>query len=287
MRATGGGTLVARVCGNMTRNVFAWGVRGLGLCVLLSATGCLGTAQDEVDEADLASSTEALSNDGVWMGNASGRVYTTSGGIDYEDIQSNHVFNAMRDSTWPTSSPKRYSIIDWADWENYNEDMSRYGVPGEGQCGDAARAHYGAEPGKKWCTEYARWVLRAGGLRNIRYCKTSFIGCVDYVYLSEASTVDDMVKLFTANGGWTNRANLTINSFQPGDYMAVMSHNLHKNHSAIIMAVSSDKRWVYTSEGNVTSSTGRDCVWYNRRNLYVNGVLDSEIDGVGSASVAF
>lgn len=259
----------------------------LGLALLsFAATACVAEAVENEEEA-VSSAQSALTNDGVWMGEASGHVYTRGGGIAYEDIQSNHIFNAMRDSTWPTTAPKRYSIIDWADWENYGEDMSRYGVVGEGRCGDAARKFYGAGSGKQWCSEYARWVLRKGGLRNIRYCKTSFIGCLDYVYLSEADTVDDLVKLFSANGGWIHRASLTSSSFQPGDYMALTTLDIHKNHSAIIMAVSADKRFIYTSEGNVTTEDGKDCVWYMRRDLYKDGVLNPDIDGVGKVNVAF
>lgn len=260
----------------------------LAWVVLLSvgATGCVATAGD--DDGDLASEQSSLANDGVYLGNATGHVFVSAGGIASTDIQSNHIFNAMRASTWPTTAPKRYSIIDWADWENYDEDMSKYGVPGSaGRCGEAARSFYGAGSGKKWCTEYARWVLRKGGLRDIRYCKTSIIGCVDYVYLSEADTVDDMVKLFSANGGWINRASLTYDSFQPGDYMALTSHQIKKNHSAVIMGVSADKRFIYTSEGNVTFNGGKDCVSYMRRPLYTNGVLDSDIDGIGKVNVAF
>jgi len=258
----------------------------LSLVMLLgvTASGCVGAVGDGSEGDEEVGSTEgALTNDGVWMGSATGNVYTSSGGIGYGDIQSNHIFNAMRDSSWPTSAPKAYSIIDWADWENYGANSSTYGVPGTiGLCGATARNRYNAASGSAWCTEYARWVLRQGGLRDIRYCKTSFIGCLDYGYLSEARTVNDMVQLFTANGGWVNRASLSLDVFKPGNYLALMSNNLHKNHSAIIMAASADHNTLYTSEGNVD-----DCVRYMVRPIYVNGAFNPEFDGVGKASVAF
>ena len=99
--------------------------------------------------------------------------------------------------------------------------------------------------------------------------------------------MNDMVQLFTANGGWIHRASLKPDSFRPGNYLAMTSHDIHKNHSGIIMSVSSDLRYLYTSEGNVTGDDNKDCVQYMRRDLYVDGVLDSQIDGVGDISVAF
>jgi len=261
---------------------------GLAMVLGLSASGCIAGAGDGTEDEHVESTQDALTNDGIYVGNYSGNTYRYSTGIAFTEVQSYHIFNAMRDdSTWPTSSPKAYSVIDWADWENYGEDMSRYGSPGPGLCGDTARQHYGAASGAKWCTEYARWVLRKAGLKNIRYCKTSFIGCLDYGYLSEARTVNDMVQLFSANGGWIHRASLKPEHFKPGNYLALTSHDIHKNHSAIIMSVSSDQRWLYTSEGNVTGDDGRDCVYFMRRDLYVNGALNTDIDGVGDISVAF
>ena len=260
---------------------------GFAMVLGFSASGCIVAPGDGSEDENAESIQNALVNGGVYMGNSSGRMFRNAGAIAYTDIQSDHIFNAMRDSTWPTTAPKAYSVIDWADWENYAEDMSRYGEPGPGLCGATARQHYGAESGAKWCTEYARWVLRKGGLRNIRYCKTSFIGCLDYGYLSEARTVNDMVQLFTANGGWIHRASLKADHFRPGNYLALTSHDIHKNHSAIIMSISADMRWLYTSEGNVTQGDGRDCVDYKTRDLYVNGELNPDIDGVGDISVAF
>jgi len=261
---------------------------GLAMLFCLSASGCVTSVGEGNDEDSVGSTSAALTNDGVYMGDYSGRMYRSAGAIPFDSVSSENIFNAMRDSTWPTSAPKAYHVIDWADWENYAEDMNKYGNPAEhGLCGEEARQHYNAASGAKWCTEYARWVLRQGGLKDIRYCKTSFIGCLDYVYLKEARTVNDMVQLFTANGGWIDRARLTPDAFRPGNYLAMMSHKLHKNHSGIIMSVSSDRRYLYTSEGNVTGDDGKDCVYYQVHDLYVDGVLDSQIDGVGDISVAF
>jgi hypothetical protein len=85
-----------------------------------------------------------------------------------------------------------------------------------------------------------------------------------------------------------NRAHLTLDSFKPGNYLAMMSHDLHKNHSAVIMSASADHRWLYTSEGNATDAEGHnDCVRYEQRPLWLNGEINPEFDGVGSVSVAF
>jgi hypothetical protein len=234
------------------------------------AVGCGTEEAADLEQVDLVQS--ALTNGGVWMGDASGRIYTTAGGTTYENISSSQIYTAMRSSGWPTKSPPRYNIIDWADWQNY-----------QGLCGAPAHSRYGAAAGSKWCTEYSRWILRTAGLRNIRYCLTHFIGCLDYVYLSEADSVDDMVNLFSENGGWINQANITLSDIQPGDYLALTgSSGEKKSHSGIVMAVSSDGRHVYTSEGNVG-----DCVRFNRRDLFINGVLNSKINGLGKVNVAF
>jgi hypothetical protein len=235
------------------------------------ATNLVGCAA-EIGDENIEAEREALVNGGISMG-ADGRI----------DVTSMHVFNAMRATDWPTKSPKRYSIVDWADWENYAENMDIYGDgPGEGMCGATAKAHYGTDA-NLWCTEYSSWVLRRGGLRNIRYCKTSFLGiCGDYEYLDEASTVSDMVDLFLANGGWVKRANIGVDTIEPGDYMAMTTNGIRKNHSVIVMAVSSDRRHFYTSEGN-----SGDCVRFGHYYLYDGNGLNPIIDGIGKVNVAF
>jgi hypothetical protein len=241
---------------------------------VLALVGCGGEPWED-DAGDVEQVQSALTNGGVWMGDASGRLYTTSGGVSFEDIQSYHVYNAILNSNWQTKAPIRFDIVDWADWENR-----------AARCGADAHARYGVASGTKWCTEYARWIMFQGGVRNIRYCLTHFIGCLDYVYLNEVDSVAKMVTMFSENGGWISEPNIRLADILPGDYLALTnSSGAKKSHSAIVMAVSFDGRWVYTSEGNVG-----DCVAFMRRPLFPNGTsaaIHPDIDGLGRMHVAF
>ena len=68
-----------------------------------------------------------------------------------------------------------------------------------------------------------------------------------------------------------------------GDYLALRGPDGKSfGHSALIMAVSSDYRYVWTSEGNVG-----DCVAFKQRDFFVNGKLNPDINGWGSITVMF
>jgi hypothetical protein len=150
-----------------------------------------------------------------------------------------------------------------------------------GMCGAPAEQRYGMTQGSNWCSEYARSILLWSGFRNIRYCYTHVITCLDYFYLSEAHDVEEMVTLFAENGGWTNRSNTRTTTPRPGDYVALTgSSGKPKSHSAIVLGVSNDFRYIWTSEGNLG-----DCAGSQRRDFYVDGVLDSKINGFGNASI--
>jgi hypothetical protein len=97
------------------------------------------------------------------------------------------------------------------------------------------------------------------------------------VYLSEADTVSDMVELFDAHDGWIAQSSIKASSPQPGDYLALKgSDGKRLGHSALVMAVSSDSRYIYTSEGNVN-----DCVKFMKRRFFTDGQLNSDINGLG------
>jgi hypothetical protein len=240
----------------------------MALAAGLALSAC-GPQNEGMDDA-VEQSQHAITNDGYWMG-TNGRMYSMVASLD--GVQSYHIYNAASLGSWSTSNPQRYRIVDWSDWENIGA-----------RCGAEARSRYNAASGSKWCTEYARWILWISGLRDIRYCKIDFLGlCLEYVYLSGASTVSDMVGLFSANGGWIREGDITLDKIQPGDYIALTgSSGERKSHSGIVMSVAGNGRYIYTSEGNVG-----DCVHYMIRDLFVDGVLNPEIDGIGKANVAF
>jgi hypothetical protein len=244
----------------------------LGVLVFaVAAMGCGPT--EDIDARDVATSKSALTNDGYWLGQSTGKLYSDNSPANWEGVTSEHIWWAAYNQTvWTTNNPKRWSIIDVTGWENW------YGL-----CGAEARPRYGADSSEAWCSEYAQWSLRSAGLRNIRYCALKVLGvCLDYEYLNEANSVNDLVNLFSKNGGWVNEWNITTGTIQPGDYVALRGSAGYRGHSGMVMAISSDYRWLWTSEGNVGN-----CVQFMRRDLFVNGVLNPDINGIGKSNVAF
>ena len=73
----------------------------------------------------------------------------------------------------------------------------------------------------KWCSEYARSILRWSGVEDMRYCKFDLLGCLDWVHLSEASNVADLIGIYSANEGWIDRDDVRPTTPQPGDYVAL------------------------------------------------------------------
>ncbi|HXI56223.1 MAG TPA: hypothetical protein VNO55_09195 [Polyangia bacterium] len=174
--------------------------------------------------------------------------------------------------------PRRQSIVNMALLQTrwYGRDGQIWGGDGTtGACGDPARKIYGASTwpvSVEWCTEFARTVLRWGGAANIND-------------LWDATDVDDMQEVFQPYGWWIERNAFNANSFwngaEAGDYLTVVgSSGNHFGHSAIIVGVSDDKRWLFTVEGNVD-----DCVMYQRRPYMVNGQLADNIDAFGKADL--
>jgi hypothetical protein len=194
---------------------------------------------------------------------SSGRLYATR---DYESISYTTVVAAAAGTSWHTNNPKRFSVIVTA----MNE------VRG-GLCGNAARARYNAI--NNWCSEFARWVLLAAGLNDVGVCVVAGRpNCQQMLYFSSVRTVQDAVGFFAVFGRYTSASQMTKTSVRPGDYLALTnSAGVKKGHSAIAMAVSADYKWVWTAEGNVG-----DCVRWNLRPFFNNGVLHSDIDGVGN-----
>jgi hypothetical protein len=96
--------------------------------------------------------------------------------------------------------------------------------------------------------------------------------------LRDATNVGLLINRFNAVGGWTLREALQVETIQPGDYLALRGGQ----HSAVIVAISNDYRYIWTSEGNVG-----DCVRFMRRDLLVDGALNPEIDGIGNLTTLF
>jgi hypothetical protein len=145
-------------------------------------------------------------------------------------------------------------------------------------CGDDARNRYGASGA--WCSEFAAWVLRKSGMKNIRYCSAHFIFCWNYVYLDEVTLNKELVKLFDRNGNrfkWRLKNQVKPQTAEVGDYVSMMTQGKKKNHAGITVAVTQDNKWIWTVEGNVGN-----CVWMGMRPYFKDGKnLDQSIDGFG------
>ncbi len=145
-------------------------------------------------------------------------------------------------------------------------------------CGSKAKSKYGASG--KWCSEFAGWIYQQAGMKDIRYCSSHFIFCWNYVYLHEVTMTKELVKLFDRNGSrfmWQTKNQVTPLTAEVGDYVALTTKGKKKNHSAIIVAVAWDSKYIWTVEGNVS-----DCVNMRRRDYFADGAtLNQDIDGIG------
>jgi hypothetical protein len=190
--------------------------------------------------------------------------------LEWSALTATKIGSLLSNSTWGSANAKRLAIV--------QRGVSEANLA---MCGAPAESRYGLTQGTNWCSEYARSILLWSGFRNIRYCSAHFITCLDYFYLSESHDVEEVVTLFSENGGWINRTNTRTTTPRPGDYVALTgSSGKPKSHSAIVLAVANDYRYIWTSDGNVG-----DCAQWTQRDFYVNGVLDSKINGFGNVSI--
>jgi hypothetical protein len=156
-----------------------------------------------------------------------------------------------------------------------------------GLCGAQARDTYWADSGAAWCSEYARWVYIKTGVpaENCYVWETEDNGNVDYACpeLRDVTTVSDLVAWFgLLAGGWTDAGGVRPGQVRPGDYIALTTDGESFNHSALVVAISDDYRYIWTSEGNFD-----DCVRFNRRDFFVDGHLNPDINGVGNYDTLF
>jgi len=183
----------------------------------------------------------------------SGRI-ALDGASDWDGVDDSMILALAFNSSWRQSHSDRYDVISAAVSENW-----------QGLCGAEARAEFHADEGDKWCSEYARTIYqRAGGTG-----------------VSDADTVRDLVDVFQERGGYSTWGSVSPYGLQPGDYLAITGSGGEKSHSGIVIAISEDHRYIWTSEGNL-----RDCVQGQRRD-FVDFEINRDLDGFGNADVLF
>lgn len=147
-----------------------------------------------------------------------------------------------------------------------------------GHSGEDAADRYNAEIlgiNQAWCSEFVRWVfgkcmdfdnktiatLLWSLMTNVSHCRDFFKG------------IRHLHKI--QNKLWYSKNVIRPDTAQVGDYIALSNGN----HSAIIVAVSFDKQWIHTAEGNVGDRTYfRHHRFFHKNDGYQ---LNSEIYGIG------
>jgi len=150
-------------------------------------------------------------------------------------------------------------------------------------CDGAATSKY--DGGGEWCSEFARWVMMQSGVA----CETI------YDWMSSIESTSEIVSLFSSYNckqpwgiGYTSRPYITPSTPKPGDYVSLVSGSTgsRNGHSAIVIGISSDARYLWTVEGNINSGPNTPhCVRFGYRDFFVNGVLNPDIDGFGNVDV--
>jgi hypothetical protein len=167
----------------------------------------------------------------------------------------------------------------------YRKEIAMVGLTevGGGRCGVSGRNRYGpVDPtSDDWCTEFAARVFKWSGMNDICgwFYKYWYLLAPLHECMHEPPwETGAMRAIFRNQGAWYNRSTITANTASVGDYI-----NIHKgDHSAIIVAVSFDRRHIWIVEGNLG-----DCVSFRRRAYWQNGKLDSDIFGIGKIKPDF
>jgi hypothetical protein len=184
---------------------------------------------------------------------------------DWDGVTGDDILFSMVRSTWHDAKPNRAEVVTLSLLE-----------AATGLCGAAADHKYNVVPGAEWCSEFARTELLAAGAQDER-CTNNI--CES---LSNVTGVDDFEDYFRFVAGWTAHKYVNPYQVQPGDYVAFNLDGNTANHSAIVVAVSNDYRYIWTSEGNVD-----DCVHFMRRDFFIDGSLTPSIYGIGEADKVF
>jgi hypothetical protein len=176
-------------------------------------------------------------------------------------------------SSWASGHARRYELV-----------LSGSTEAERALCGDEAHRAYDVQQGAAWCSEYVRTIYLGSGALDVA-CRVSLSDLFSSSCgsLSLARTVSALEGRFRANGGWTNAADLRPEQLQPGDYLAVQgSDGKPEGHSVLVLAISDDHRYIWTSEGNVN-----DCASFKRREFFTDGQLNPQINGAGNADKLF
>jgi hypothetical protein len=198
------------------------------------------------------------------------------GATDWDSMNNSELETIVGGSAWATQQPSRADILEQA--------MAQDEV---GLCGDSARSAYDADSGAQWCTEYARTIYLWANV-PYRNCapppqyddaRVPAPGCD---YLESFTSVTRLVAYFESLGGWTDAGNVQPGQLQPGDYIALTTDGQSFNHSVLVIAISDDYRYIWTSEGNYG-----DCVAFVRRDFFIDGQLNPIINGVGNVDALF
>jgi hypothetical protein len=193
-----------------------------------------------------------------------GQTYNPYGGPElltmFADDWAN-LYASNENSWWRNGYPNRSTVVNIAIQEG-----------DRALCGGTAQSKYLASG--EWCSEFARWVLMQSGSTD--------------PFLLEVSTTQQLVSQYQTFSAYTPRASVTPGTAHPGDFLSLISGSTGSSngHSAIIVGVSTDSRYLWTVEGNVNSGPNTpSCVMYGHRDYFVNGVLNPDIDGIGNTDL--
>jgi hypothetical protein len=205
------------------------------------------------------------------------RVYNMCGGIDPNKLMEFYRAGYPGDS-------RRADLVAFALQQNFTDSSGR--LTEIGRCGDDAIKYYQSDT--EYCSEFVRSVyLWHGDVQNKCRCNINAGICLHNTCISDIDTSTDWADMFKAYGGWIDRGQVTANSAEPGDYVAMMGDGHHFGHSAMIVAVSVDGSTIWTMEGNIHDGNGPGCVHFEQRPFFVNGQLDGNLDGIGKVNVLF
>lgn len=153
--------------------------------------------------------------------------------------------------------------------------------------GDKARKRYFNTSDTGWCSEFAAWVYYHSGMADISYCSIHVFWCWNHVYLHEVTLTKEMAKLFRYNGNrfhcnkiwsvfWKNDPVITPQTAKVGDYIALSASGDALGHSAIIVGVTYNKKFLWIVEGSAGDKTKMTRMAY-----YIDGELNPKITGIG------
>jgi len=174
------------------------------------------------------------------------------GASDWDGVDSGVISTLAFNSSWRYSHPDRYDVVSIGTAEIW-----------KGLCGDEAHAAFHVKEGANWCSEYVRTIYQRAGATG----------------LDGSDTVRDLIDVFQERGGYSTWGNVSPSGLQPGDYLAITGSGGEKSHSGIVIAISEDNRYIWTSEGNID-----DCVRGLRRD-FVDYEINRDLDGFGNADV--